>query len=151
MSVEIIDSDPLRFPVEILVSPWSAGPVPWWLRPLTGVAAQVRRRAGGEVYRELAEEGRMRPGEARLTGPGRLGIKGIIHVAVADAWGRGAAQAVPRGIVDALTIVHQLGFRSVLFPALGASVLGDKAAFSLVYGTLEAIETPVRIFVVRAR
>jgi O-acetyl-ADP-ribose deacetylase (regulator of RNase III) len=75
---------------------------------------------GVQPFVELRSFGVLPLGAARLTGPGTLPFRGIIHVAgINHAW-RSTEQSVRDSVRNALVIAKNEGFRSVAFPAIGA-------------------------------
>jgi O-acetyl-ADP-ribose deacetylase (regulator of RNase III) len=120
MDLRIIHGDLLDQDVEVLVNAWNRNVIPWWLLLPQGVSGAIKRRGGTAPFRELARHGPIPLGGAVLTGPGRLPVKGIIHVAGINLLWRSSERSVRGGTRNALDLAEQHGFRSMAFPLIGA-------------------------------
>lgn len=95
-----------------------------------GVDGAIHRAAGPAIHEECiairAERGECPPGEAVLTGGGRLPARYVIH-AVGPVW-RGGDQGEPELLAscyrNALRIAAEHGFRSVAFPSISTGIYG---------------------------
>src|SRR5262249_40930732 len=125
--------------------------IPWWLLLPQGVSGAIKRRAGLEPFRELARAGPLRLGTAVFTGAGRLGYRGIIHVAGINMLWRASGESIRRSVSSAMSIVADRGFASIAFPIIGAGSGGFDAARALgvMVDAFNMIETPARVKVVR--
>jgi len=123
-SVHVVCGDLLDQPVEVIVNAWNRNVIPWWLLLPQGVSGAIKRRAGLAPFRELARHGRMRPGEAVLTGAGRLPFRGIIHAAGINLLWRATEESIRKSVENAMQIVNEKGFASVAFPIIGAGTGG---------------------------
>jgi O-acetyl-ADP-ribose deacetylase (regulator of RNase III) len=88
-----------------------------------GLSADIRRKAGAEVERELRTNPQLLTGQAYLTGPGMLaeqGLKAIAHgVVVAEP---GESPKLPVSIdalLDGLRLLEEAGCRTVTIPEVG--------------------------------
>ena len=77
MVPEIVSGDLLAQPVDVIVNAWNQNRLPWWLLRPHGVSGAIKRAAGDAPFRELARAGRLRLGEAVLTGAGYLDDGGL--------------------------------------------------------------------------
>lgn len=146
--IRVVYGDLLTQPVEVIVNPWNQNPLPYWLLLPQGVSGALLREAGPEPFRELAEEGRLKLGEAAISGPGRLKhYKGIIHVVAVDAFFRASEQSVRESARSAMNLVNRLGFASVAFPLLGAGVGGLSPEESYTYLRETLVETPTDAYI----
>ncbi len=128
--VELITGDLLAQDVDAIVNAWNRNVIPWWLLLPQGVAGAIRRRGGTGPFRELGRHGMLRPGDAVVTGAGRLPFKAIIHVAALDLLWRSSPAIVRTAATSALAAAAARGFSSVAVPLLGAGVGGVRPAES---------------------
>lgn len=94
------------------------------LRMGGGVAGAIRRAGGPEIEQEAVARGPIRPGEAVLTGAGRLPARHVIHAATMGPDLRTDLETVQRATRAALELAEAHGLRSIAFPALGTGVGG---------------------------
>lgn len=127
-SVEIVAGDLLDQDVDVIVNAWNRNIIPWWLLIPQGVSRAIKKRAGYEPFRELARQGAIPLGGAVITGAGRLGFKGIIHVAGISMLWRSSPDSVRDSVVNALRLASEHGFRSIAFPLIGAGTGGGNTA-----------------------
>lgn len=127
-SVEIVTGDLLDQDVDVIVNAWNRNIIPWWLLIPQGVSRAIKKRAGYEPFRELARQGAIPLGGAVITGAGRLGFKGIIHVAGISMLWRSSPDSVRDSVVNALRLASEHGFRSIAFPLIGAGTGGGNTA-----------------------
>jgi len=85
-----------------------------------GVSGAIKKRGGCQPFREVAKHGAIPLGNAVLTGAGKLGFKGIIHVAGINMFWRASEQSIRGSVSNAMKIVNQEGYSSVAFPIIGA-------------------------------
>ena len=147
---ELIEGDLLDQDSEALVNPWNRNLLPPWLLWPTGVAGALRRRAGPEPFRELAALGPIPLGGAVVTGPGRLPVEALIHVAGIDLAWRTSEAAVTAATANALWRVDELGLRSVALPLIGAGSLGGSPQRSLAWiqAACAGLHSPARVRIV---
>lgn len=88
-----------------------------------GLAADIRRRAGADVERELRSHSSLLTGQAYLTGPGALaeqGVKAIAHGVVASEPGQSPSLHVSiKALLDGLRLLEEAGCRTVTIPEVG--------------------------------
>lgn len=118
--LEEASGDLTTVPAEAIVNAWNRNLLPWWLLFLHGTAGAIRRAAGGAPFRELARRGRLAPGQAVLTGAGRLPLRGIIHVACIQPWSRSGPALIALAARNAAALAAGQGFASIAMPLLGA-------------------------------
>lgn len=151
MQYEVVDGDLLEQPVEVIVNAWNRNIIPWWLLLTQGVSGAIKRRGGTAPFRELARLGPMPLGSARLTGPGRLPFKAIIHVAGINMFWMASERSIRDSVRNAITLVNEHRFASMALPLIG----GHSGNFSptrsqaILESELEALESEARARVVR--
>jgi O-acetyl-ADP-ribose deacetylase len=110
-----------------------------------GVDAAIHRAAGPELLRECRDLGGCPTGDAKITGPGNLPVKHVIH-AVGPVWrggGHGEAELLGCCYQRAVALAAHSGCARVAFPAISAGVYGyplDGAAAVAIGATREALE-----------
>jgi O-acetyl-ADP-ribose deacetylase (regulator of RNase III) len=122
--IRVTDGDLLGQEVEVIVNAWNRNIIPWWLLLPQGVSGAIKRRAGGEPFRELARKGPIPLGGAVETGAGRLPFRAIIHVAGLSLFWRSSERAIRDCVCSALGLARERGYRSIAFPLIGAGVGG---------------------------
>lgn len=120
MQVHVIHGDLLEQPVEVIVNAWNRNIIPWWLLIPQGVSGAIKRKGGVQPFREVAKHGPIPLGEAVLTSAGRLGFRGIIHVAGINMLWRSSEISVRKSVQSALKITREKGFKSIALPLIGA-------------------------------
>jgi len=123
----ITEGDLLDQPVEVIVNAWNRNLIPWWLLIPKGVSGAIKRRAGYAPFRELARVGPIPLGGAVLTGAGRLGYRGIIHVAGIGLLWTSSERSIRASVRNALALAREHGFASIAFPLVGAGTGGGGA------------------------
>lgn len=124
MTPEIVEGDLLDQDVDVIVNAWNRNLIPWWLLLPQGVSGAIKRRAGLGPFNELRRHGLLPLGGAVLTGPGRLPLQGIVHVAgIGHTW-RASEKSIRASVRNAMALVGQYGFASVAFPVIGAGTGG---------------------------
>jgi O-acetyl-ADP-ribose deacetylase (regulator of RNase III) len=124
------------------------------LRGGGGVDGAIHRAGGPEIMAECREIGYCAPGEAVITGAGRLPARFVIH-AVGPVWkGGGADEELLLASCHerALELAREHGCRTVAFPAISTGVYGyppELAAPIALAATIEALERLPRIEKVR--
>ena len=120
MIPEIVQGDIFDQDVEVIVNAWNRNVIPWWLLLPQGVSGAMKKRGGTGIFRELAKKGAIPLGEARLTGPGRLPFKAVIHVAGINMFWVATEYSVRHSVLNAMSLVEEHGFSSVAFPLIGS-------------------------------
>jgi O-acetyl-ADP-ribose deacetylase len=153
MEPDVVVGDLLDQRVEVIVNAWNRNIIPWWLLLPQGVSGAIKRRAGVVPFREVARAGPIPLGRAVLTSAGRLGYRGIIHVAGINMLWRASAGSVRDSVVSAMEIVGAQAFTSVAFPIIGAGSGGltEERALSVMVDALSGISSPSRAVIVRYR
>jgi len=126
MKVEIIKGDLLNQEVDVIVNPWNRNFIPWFLLLPQGVSGQLKKQAGLKPFNELLHYGLIKLGEAVLTGPGKLPIKGIIHVAGLTWYWVATEQSIRLSTSNAVLLAAEKGFKSIALPLIGAGTGGKK-------------------------
>lgn len=135
--IEIIQGDLLDQEVDAIVNAWNRNFLPWWLLIPQGVSAAIKRRAGTAPFKELARRGTLRVGEATATGPGKLPIRAIIHVAGLNTFWFATERSIRHSTGNAVKVAKELGLKSLAFPVIGSGTGGYKPARALEFMTDE--------------
>jgi len=151
MVPEVVNGDLLDQPVEVIVNAWNRNVIPWWLLVPQGVSRAIKKKAGLAPFRELAKAGPIPLGGAVLTGAGRLGHRGIIHVAGINLLWRASEKSIQTSVASAMRIVEERRFASVAFPIIGAGSGGfdEDGALRVMVEALRGIEGGARATIVR--
>jgi O-acetyl-ADP-ribose deacetylase len=108
-----------------------------------GVDGAIHRAGGPEILAEARLLGGCNTGDAKATSAGRLPVRWVVH-AVGPIW-RGGTEREPELLASAyrraLEVAHDLGARTVAFPAISCGT----------YGYPAELAAPVAIAAVRAR
>jgi O-acetyl-ADP-ribose deacetylase (regulator of RNase III) len=106
-----------------------------------GVDGAIHRAGGPDILAESSRLGGCATGDAKATTAGRLPARWVIH-AVGPRW-RGGEEGEPELLASAhrraLEVAHELGARTVAFPAISCGV----------YGYPPALAAPVAVGVAR--
>lgn len=150
MEIEEVRGDLLDQQVEVIVNAWNRNIIPWWLLLPQGVSGAIKRRGGTAPFKEVAKFGPIPLGEARLTGPGKLPFKAIIHVAGIDMLWRASETSIRDSVKNAMMIVREQGFTSVAFPLIGGHSGGFSPTRSkqLIREELEKLDDEVKVLIV---
>lgn len=150
MDIQIVRGDLLDQPVEVIVNAWNRNVIPWWLLWPHGVSGAIKKRGGTRPFRELGRAP-LPLGTARLTGAGRLGFGGIIHVAGIDGLWRASEKSIRSSIRSAMALVEERGFASVAFPIIGtgAGSFNEARALEIMRDEFGEIESRARVVVVQ--
>lgn len=126
MDLRFVRGDLLDQDVDVLVNAWNRNLFPWWILIPQGVSKAIRRRAGTAPFRELRSKGIMALGAAVETGPGKLPVRAIIHVAGIGLLWRSSERAVRASVRNAIMLAECRGYRSIAFPLIGAGTGGKR-------------------------
>ncbi|MER3451879.1 MAG: Appr-1-p processing protein [Thermus sp.] len=88
-----------------------------------GVAGAILRKGGAVIQEECDRIGKIRVGEAAVTGAGRLKVRHVIHAAVLGDE-PASLDTVRKATRSALEKAVELGLKTVAFPLLGTGVGG---------------------------
>jgi O-acetyl-ADP-ribose deacetylase (regulator of RNase III) len=91
-----------------------------------GVDGAIHRAGGPQILEECCKIGGCPPGEARITGGGRLKAKYVIHTVGPIYYGgqKGEAQTLSSAYRNSLALASQHGIKSVAFPSLSTGAYG---------------------------
>ncbi|MDF1565865.1 MAG: macro domain-containing protein [Deltaproteobacteria bacterium] len=153
MEAKIVEGDLLNQEVEVIVNAWNRNLIPWWLLLPQGVSGAIKKRGGAAPFREIARGGAMPLGSARLSGPGRLPFRAIIHVAGIDLLWRASRASIQGSVESAMALVEQEGFASVAFPVIGAGSgsFDEEGALRLMQEALAGLSSRAEVRIVRFR
>lgn len=151
MDISVVDGDLLDQPVEVIVNAWNRNTIPWWLLLPQGVSGAIKRRAGTAPFREVAKFGRLKLGQAVVTGPGRLPFHAIIHVAGIDDLWRASARSISESVRNAVAEATRRGYASLAMPLIGAGSgnFSALAAEQLILEVLNSLDADIAVTVVR--
>ncbi len=151
MKPELCHGNILDQEVEVIVNSWNRNIIPWWLLLPQGVSGAIKKRGGVRPFKELAGYGPIPLGEARLTSPGKLPFKAIIHVAGINMLWFATKYSVRQSIVNSMHLVNEKPFTSVAFPLVGSGSgnRGREWSFKVMLDTFETIESDARVVIVR--
>jgi O-acetyl-ADP-ribose deacetylase (regulator of RNase III) len=131
MKSKIIEGDLLQQNTEVIVNAWNRNIIPWWLLLPQGVSRAIKKQGGTKPFKELSALGPIELGGARLTGPGKLPFKAIIHVAGINMFWLATKQSISNSVINAMSIVERERFNSVAFPLIGSGSGNRGKDFSL--------------------
>lgn len=148
--VSCVKGDLLDQPVDVIVNAWNRNILPWWLLLPQGVSGAIKKRGGTRPFKELSKMGPIPLGDARLTGPGELPFKAIIHVAGINGWWRASEYSIRHSVRNALRLAQSEGFESIAFPLIGGHSGGfnPQRSKSLILEELESADEQMNILVV---
>lgn len=89
----------------------------------SGVAGAIRRKGGPQIQEECDRIGKIKVGEAALTGAGNLPVKYLIHAAVLGDQ-PATLETVREATRSALVLAQVKGIETLAFPLLGTGVGG---------------------------
>ena len=120
--LDLVTGDITKQDTDAIVNAANSG-----LTPGAGVDGAIRRAAGPALTEETRALGGCPTGQARLTGPGTLAVKKVIH-AVGPIYADHAPDEAARLLASAhrasLDLARDAGLRSVAFPAVSTGVYG---------------------------
>ncbi len=150
MTPEIVEGDLLIQKTDVIVNAWNRNIIPWWLLLPQGVSGAIKKHGGTEPFKELARCGPIELGGARLTGPGRLPFKAIIHVAGINMFWVATRDSIAGSVKNAMAVVDREGFESVAFPLIGSGSgnRGRKFSLEVMLESFAQIESPAEVVIV---
>ncbi|TMC00615.1 MAG: Appr-1-p processing protein [Chloroflexi bacterium] len=89
-----------------------------------GVAGAIRRRGGPTIQRECDAHGRVKLGEAAITGAGELAARHVIHAASMQLGGSTTAASLRASMDHAFRLAREHGVRTIAAPAVGTGIAG---------------------------
>jgi O-acetyl-ADP-ribose deacetylase len=89
-----------------------------------GVAGAIRRRGGPTIQRDCDAHGRVKVGEAAITGAGELPARHVIHAASMHLGGSTTAESLRSSMDDAFRLAREHGARTIAVPAVGTGIAG---------------------------
>src|ERR1700730_18081615 len=89
-----------------------------------GVAGAIRSRGGPAIQRECDAHGRVKVGEAAMTGGGELRARMVIHAASMQLGGRTTAQSLRSSMDNAFRLARENNVRTIAVPAVGTGIAG---------------------------
>ncbi|MBI4445136.1 MAG: macro domain-containing protein [Acidobacteria bacterium] len=90
----------------------------------SGVAGAIRRQGGVEIETEAMSKGPVEVGQAVITGAGRLKAQYVIHAVAMGQDLKTSASFIETATRNTLERAHELGIKTIAFPALGTGVGG---------------------------
>lgn len=146
----IVKGDLLEQNTEVIVNSWNRNIIPWWLLLPQGVSGAIKKQGGTAPFKELSKIGIMPLGSARLTGPGKLRYKGIIHVAGINMAWIATEYSVRESVKNALALSERHKFKSLGFPLIGSGSgnRGKEWSKSVMIEQLEKYKGEMEIIVV---
>ena len=121
--VKLVEGDITQLATDAIVN---AANNHFWMG--AGVAGAIKKRGGEEIEKEAMAKGPQPVGEAIVTGAGKLPARYVIHAAVMGQDLTTDAEKIQTATYNALLRAHELGIRSIAFPALGTGVGGFSLA-----------------------
>ena len=119
LTLQILDGDIAAQDVDAVVN---AANNHFWMG--SGVAGALKKRGGASIEAEAMALGPVEPGDAVVTGGGRLPARHVIHAAVMAQDLETSADVIERATRRTLQLADERGFTSVAFPAFGTGVGG---------------------------
>ena len=89
-----------------------------------GVAGAIRQRGGPAIQRECDAHGRVKVGEAAITGGGELRAHHVIHAASMHLGGSTTAASLRSSMDHAFRLAREHGVRKIAVPAVGTGIAG---------------------------
>lgn len=137
--IRLVQGDITRVQVEAIVNAANSS-----LLGGGGVDGAIHRAGGPSILEECRRIGGCPPGQARITGAGRLPARYVIH-AVGPVWQgghRGEEQTLASAYQWSLRLAREKGVRSIAFPAISTGAYGypmDLAARTALRAVLEYV------------
>lgn len=103
------------------------------------------------LFKELAKTGPLPLGQARVTGAGRLGFRGIIHVAGISMWWVSNEPSIRASTRHAIAVADDVGFKSIAFPVIGGGTGGTavETALGWMVDELAGLKSSMVVTIVR--
>jgi len=117
--IEIVQGDITRSNCQAIVN---AANNEFWMG--SGVAGAIKAAGGEAIEQEAMNKGPVIPGEAVLTGGGKLAVKYIIHAAVMGQDLKTNDKLIRRATIASLQLAETHQIESIAFPAFGTGVGG---------------------------
>jgi O-acetyl-ADP-ribose deacetylase (regulator of RNase III) len=89
-----------------------------------GVAGAIRTRGGPAIQRECNAHGRVKVGEAAITGGGELPARHVIHAASMQLGGRTTAESLRSSMDNAFRLARENNVHTIAVPAVGTGIAG---------------------------
>jgi O-acetyl-ADP-ribose deacetylase len=89
-----------------------------------GVAGAIRSRGGPTIQLECDAHGRVKVGEAAITGGGELHARHVIHAASMQLGGRTTADSLRSSMDHAFRLAREHNVRTIAVPAVGTGIAG---------------------------
>src|SRR5260370_26346911 len=89
-----------------------------------GVAGAIRSRGGPAIQRECDAHGRVKVGDAAITGAGELSARYVIHAASMHLGGRTTAESLRSSMDHVFRLAREHGVRTIAVPAVGTGIAG---------------------------
>jgi O-acetyl-ADP-ribose deacetylase (regulator of RNase III) len=89
-----------------------------------GVAGAIRTRGGPSIQRECDAHGRVKVGEAAITGGGDLPARHVIHAASMHLGGRTTVESLRSSMDHAFRLAREHDVRTIAVPAVGTGIAG---------------------------
>jgi O-acetyl-ADP-ribose deacetylase len=89
-----------------------------------GVAGAIRRAGGPSIQDECDAHGRIKVGEAAITGAGRLNARFVLHAASMSLGGRTTRDSLMSAMDDVFRLCRSNDVKTVAIPAVGTGVAG---------------------------
>jgi O-acetyl-ADP-ribose deacetylase (regulator of RNase III) len=129
-------------------------PITTDLRPKSGIGANVVRRAGPQVLKELSGYNPVGLGQTVVTSAGSLRAKQLIHVSISTLASRPTGEILKEAMREALAVSRHLNFHSVAIPAMAiepgeltVKIVGN-IMVNACFGSLKISRTPERFVLV---
>lgn len=117
--IEIIKGDITTMDVDAIVN---AANNQFWMG--AGVAGAIKSKGGEVIEQEAMKKGPVMPGEAVVTGAGKLPYRCIIHAAVMGQDLRTTDTYIRQSTIASLRLADSLSLTSIALPAFGTGVGG---------------------------
>jgi len=151
MKLEFIIGNIIEQDVEVIVNSWNRNIIPWWLLLPQGVSGAIKKYGGVQPFKEVAKYGAIPLGESRVTGPGKLNYKAIIHVAGINMFWIATEYSVRRSVISAMQMVNEKKYKSVAFPLIGSGS-GNRAkdwSLNIMNTAIKSIESDAKVIFVQ--
>ncbi len=118
-TIEVVQGDITQASVDAVVN---AANDHLWMG--SGVAGAIVRAGGPGIEDEAMQQAPIRPGQAVITGGGRLPARHVIHAAVMGQDLQTSGDLIADATAAALDLAESNSLRTIAFPALGTGVGG---------------------------